>query len=45
MVFQLKLVDEKSKEADFARHALFTKHPEMKGKIIIFLHTEQQFFC
>lgn len=28
---KLKLVDEKSKEADFARNALFSKHPEMKG--------------
>ncbi|XP_027352128.1 protein CREG1 isoform X2 [Abrus precatorius] len=28
---KLKLVDEKSKEAKFARNALFSKHPEMKG--------------
>nr|GMD54811.1 protein NRT1/ PTR FAMILY 5.8-like [Ipomoea batatas] len=28
---KFKLVDGKSKEADFARVALFTKHPEMKG--------------
>ncbi|NP_001235924.1 uncharacterized protein LOC100306499 [Glycine max] len=27
---KLKLVDEKSKEAEFARNALFSKHPEMK---------------
>ncbi|XP_077237892.1 pyridoxamine 5'-phosphate oxidase family protein [Tasmannia lanceolata] len=27
---QLKLVDRKSKEAEFAEQALFTKHPEMK---------------
>jgi len=30
-VFQLKLVDQQSKEAEFARKALFSKHPEMKG--------------
>nr|AFK35173.1 unknown [Lotus japonicus] len=28
---KLKLVDEKSKEAEFAKNALFAKHPEMKG--------------
>ncbi|KAK7293294.1 hypothetical protein RJT34_16157 [Clitoria ternatea] len=28
---KLKLVDEKTKEAKFARNALFSKHPEMKG--------------
>ncbi|KAK7339414.1 hypothetical protein VNO77_20079 [Canavalia gladiata] len=28
---KLKLVDEKSKEAEFARNSLFAKHPEMKG--------------
>ncbi|MED6110167.1 hypothetical protein PIB30_040502 [Stylosanthes scabra] len=27
---KLKLVDEKSKEAEFGRNALFSKHPEMK---------------
>ena len=32
MVFQLKLVDGGCKEAEFARSALFTKHPEMMGK-------------
>lgn len=33
-MFQLKLVDEKSKEAKFARNALFSKHPEMKGNCL-----------
>ena len=31
MIFQLKLVDENSKEAEFAKSALFSKHAEMKG--------------
>ncbi|CAI9111096.1 OLC1v1011233C1 [Oldenlandia corymbosa var. corymbosa] len=31
LVGKLKLLDGNSKEADFARNALFTKHPEMKG--------------
>lgn len=30
-MFQLKLVDKKSKEAEFARNALFAKHSEMMG--------------
>ncbi|WVZ10037.1 hypothetical protein V8G54_014567, partial [Vigna mungo] len=30
---KLKLIDQNSKEAEFARKALFSKHPEMKGKI------------
>jgi hypothetical protein len=32
VVFQLKLVDKKSKEAEFAKRSLFSKHVEMKGK-------------
>jgi hypothetical protein len=32
VVFQLKLVDKKSKEAEFAKSSLFSKHVEMKGK-------------
>ncbi|BAT76942.1 hypothetical protein LR48_Vigan01g288900 [Vigna angularis] len=28
---KLKLIDQNSKEAEFARKALFSKHPEMKG--------------
>ena len=32
MVFQLKLVVANSKEEEFARNALFSKHSEMKGK-------------
>lgn len=30
-MFQLKLVDEKSEEAEFGRNALFSKHSEMIG--------------
>ncbi|XP_050257867.1 uncharacterized protein LOC126703019 [Quercus robur] len=30
MMFQLKLVDKNSKEAEFAKGALFSKHAEMK---------------
>lgn len=29
---QLKLIDPQSSEADLAKEALFTKHPEMEGK-------------
>ncbi|GJN00193.1 hypothetical protein PR202_ga17607 [Eleusine coracana subsp. coracana] len=32
---KLKLVDLQSSEADLAKSALFTKHPEMKGKSIL----------
>lgn len=30
--FQLKLVDKKSDEEEYAKHALFSKHSEMKCK-------------
>lgn len=33
-LFQLKLVDEKSNEAEIARSALFSKHSEMMGNCL-----------
>jgi len=35
LFLQLKMVDLESSEADLAKLALFTKHPEMKGKFIL----------
>jgi hypothetical protein len=35
MSLQLKVVDLQSPEADLAKMALFSKHPEMEGKPII----------
>jgi hypothetical protein len=36
-VLQLKMVDLQSSEADLAKSALFTKHPEMKGKSVVLI--------
>lgn len=33
---QLKVLGDKSNEAEYARNALFSKHPEMKGNLHIF---------
>lgn len=41
---QLKVLDANSKEADFARTALFAKHPEMKGRRINLLTSPSSFF-
>lgn len=35
LFLQLKMVDLQSSEADLAKSALFTKHPEMKGKLML----------
>ena len=43
LFLQLKMVDLESSEADLAKLALFTKHPEMKGKFILLImqHAER----
>lgn len=43
--FQLKLVDANSKEAEFARSALFTKHPEMKCMKLLSLSRVRVLVC
>jgi hypothetical protein len=37
LFLQLKMVDLQSSEADLAKLALFTKHPEMEGKFILLI--------
>lgn len=41
LFLQLKMVDLQSSEADLAKSALFTKHPEMKSKF----HTSNHAVC
>jgi len=43
-VFQLKLMDQNSKETEFARQALYSKHQEMKGNCLMINELEAFIF-